>query len=966
MGKLQGTSEGSSCFKTRLLSSIQTKTTTDPVSGNQKQLYGSSKTESFTGSGSTNGSKKGSGSGSKQELSRILQSFVSGSKTRKQMAASYRSQCGKYVLACSHLQNGNRGSHSGFSSIRGVGGFDRLNRRLLPCTHTSQVSEISSLSCGGSGLPIQSPTLRDRHCSIGVHSSSERSQVHSSFTRGSNPSVFGRLASKSQRSGLLRSRCSKIDHSGRKIGLDCQFEKIRAQSHSGSRISGLSLQSSRGFGLPKSKEIGQAQNFGSFHFARSQHYSKEAHVTNWGHGFHGENSSFGSDPYETVSVVSEDQLAVSPVIGQGGPNFSVDKGPSGLVDGSSELTQGFESASERTQHSDVHRCIREGLGGSLEQLYCKWVLAAIRKRLPYQYFGTESCFSSSETFSRTIKAKNSVGFFRQLNCGLLYQQRRRHSLRRNVCFDVENSGLVQCQGDPDQGQTYSRESQCDSRFPVQEGQGHSDRVVFASSGLSRNLPSLAQANGGSVCHQLECQASNLRISCPRRQGLADRCIEHLLGGSGRLCFLSSSHPSSVSSENDHLQVQGHCDSTRVAGDALVLGSGRIVSQDSTEASSNAQSPEATLQSQIPQESGVSEPPCLVSGLLQEGQGGFSVEVADRIKAPQRQSSRRVYDSRWAIFQKWAQENQVDVTKPTIPQIADFLNHLFTDRNLKPRTIAGYRTSVADGLGSAGQMVSQSLDLNRLIASFHRDRPSANRSIPNWDLSLVLLALTRAPFEPLGKADLKILTFKTVFLLALASGKRRSEIHAWTFDSFSRKRDWSQVTFSPSTAFIAKNQLASEGPLAIQPVVIPALKPTLDPSLIQDKSLCPVRALRYYLDKTKDLRKGKKLLFVAIKEGYSKDISKATISSWIKQSIILAYQKSDQEVQNVSQVKAHEVRALAASLAFKGGVAVDEIMASCFWRSHSTFTNFYLKDLCWHNGDVMKIGPVVAAQHVVNC
>ena len=56
-----------------------------------------------------------------------------------------------------------------------------------------------------------------------------------------------------------------------------------------------------------------------------------------------------------------------------------------------------------------------------------------------------------------------------------------------------------------------------------------------------------------------------------------------------------------------------------------------------------------------------------------------------------------------------------------------------------------------------------------------------------------------------------------------------------------------------------------------------------------------------------------------------------------------------------QVKAHEVRALAASLAFKGGGALDEIMASCFWRSHSTFTKFYLKDLCWHNGDVMKIG-----------
>ena len=424
------------------------------------------------------------------------------------------------------------------------------------------------------------------------------------------------------------------------------------------------------------------------------------HVTNWGHGFHGEDSSFRSNPYETVSVVSEDQLALSPIFGQGGSSVSVDKGSSGLVDGLSELTQGFESASEITQYLDVHRCIREGLGGPLEQLYYKWGLAAIRKKLAYQYFGTESCFSSPQTFSRTIKAKNSVGFFRQLNCGLIYQQGRRHSLLRNVCFDVENSGMVQCQGDPYKSHTYTRESQCNSRFPVQEGQGHPDRVVSPSSGLSRNLPSLAQANGGSFCHQLECQTANLRISCPRRQGLADRCIEHLLGGSGRLCFLSSGHPAPVGTENDHLQVQGHCDSTRVAGDALVLGSGGIVSQDSTEASSSAQSSQATLQSQIPQQSGVSESPCVVSGLLQEGQGGFSVEVADRIKAPQRESSRRVYDSRWTVFQKWAQENQVDVTKPTIPQIADFFNHLFTDKNLKPRTIAGYRTSVADGLGSA--------------------------------------------------------------------------------------------------------------------------------------------------------------------------------------------------------------------------------------------------------------------------
>ena len=35
-----------------------------------------------------------------------------------------------------------------------------------------------------------------------------------------------------------------------------------------------------------------------------------------------------------------------------------------------------------------------------------------------------------------------------------------------------------------------------------------------------------------------------------------------------------------------------------------------------------------------------------------------------------------------------------------------------------------------------------------------------------------MALTKAPFEPLKDASLKVLTFKTVFLMALASGKRR--------------------------------------------------------------------------------------------------------------------------------------------------------------------------------------------------
>ena len=140
---------------------------------------------------------------------------------------------------------------------------------------------------------------------------------------------------------------------------------------------------------------------------------------------------------------------------------------------------------------------------------------------------------------------------------------------------------------------------------------------------------------------------------------------------------------------------------------------------------------------------------------------------------------------------------------------------------------------------------------------------------------------------------------------------------------------------------------------------------LDTSLTQDRSLCPVRALKYYLDRTKDLRKNKNLLFVAIKEGFTRDISRATISSWLKQTILLAYEKSDSECQQLCQVKAHDVHSMAASLVFKGEVSLSEILEACFWKSHNTFTNFYLKDLCWLNGQILKLGPIVYAQHVIN-
>ena len=87
---------------------------------------------------------------------------------------------------------------------------------------------------------------------------------------------------------------------------------------------------------------------------------------------------------------------------------------------------------------------------------------------------------------------------------------------------------------------------------------------------------------------------------------------------------------------------------------------------------------------------------------------------------------------------------------------------------------------------------------------------------------------------------------------------------------------------------------------------------------------------------------------------------------MKQTILLCYKQADQEALDLVQVKAHGIRAFAASKAFYGGVSVDQIMQACHWKAHNTFTNFYLKDLTWSDNDNnMYLGPVVTAQQVLD-
>ena len=215
-----------------------------------------------------------------------------------------------------------------------------------------------------------------------------------------------------------------------------------------------------------------------------------------------------------------------------------------------------------------------------------------------------------------------------------------------------------------------------------------------------------------------------------------------------------------------------------------------------------------------------------------------MEVAERIAAPQRSSARTIYKSKWALFERWCRENLVDFSTPSVKQISDFFMY-------RPSTIDGYRTAIVDTLGPTGHHISQSSDLHRLLTSFHRDRPKSSRNLPKWNLSAVLNEFTKALFEPMNDTDIKHFTLKTAFLLALASSKLHSEIHAWVANKVSNLGQREKVALFLFLDFISKNQLAREDSQSVSPVTIPALTTIVDTQFKEDR--CPVRALRYHLD-----------------------------------------------------------------------------------------------------------------------
>lgn len=163
-------------------------------------------------------------------------------------------------------------------------------------------------------------------------------------------------------------------------------------------------------------------------------------------------------------------------------------------------------------------------------------------------------------------------------------------------------------------------------------------------------------------------------------------------------------------------------------------------------------------------------------LIQRGlrERQFSQAVADRLCHTVTASTAGIYDCKWRVYEGWCRTEQISPLQASVQQLAEFFAFLFSTRKLASSTIKGYRSAISTVFRlQGGWNPGTDPILTSLLRAFDIELPKSPKIVPQWNLALVLQAFLEEPFEPMDCCAMKVLTWKTVFLVALASARRVS-------------------------------------------------------------------------------------------------------------------------------------------------------------------------------------------------
>lgn len=204
---------------------------------------------------------------------------------------------------------------------------------------------------------------------------------------------------------------------------------------------------------------------------------------------------------------------------------------------------------------------------------------------------------------------------------------------------------------------------------------------------------------------------------------------------------------------------------------------------------------------------------------------------------------------------------------------------------------------------------------------------------------------RPPFEPIHKCELKFLSWKAAFLLAITSARHISEIQALTI-----KEPYLQ--FLPDRVILCNNPFMPKVPSTYhlnEPIVSPTLFP--NPSSAAERALHSLdikQYLKFYLQRTEPFRKSSQLLisFSAPRKGQA--LTWDSIACWVTSTISFCHEKAGHPL--LAKAQAHSTRKLATTSALFAGASLPDICSVATWANAHTFTKHYCLD-GWKKADI---------------
>ena len=429
----------------------------------------------------------------------------------------------------------------------------------------------------------------------------------------------------------------------------------------------------------------------------------------------------------------------------------------------------------------------------------------------------------------------------------------------------------------------------------------------------------------SVCKSPQCSAENLHLTISPCKSRWNKCPNDRLEQMEINLPIptNSSHSKTVTS---HKRIQGKSmsNSTPVASPAVVSRPHKSAPKAVPNSRSKTHPGNSHRHHHSPK-SWVLHPKHMDT-LTQVYRNKASILTAQLIAERQAPSTLKQYQSAYDRLRVYVQDKQYH--KMSKSRLLNFFLYLYNS-GLQYKALLVHRSALRDVCRLLWSVDLCDHEFSALLSRFQRDRPTRKPPAPRWDLDMVLTYLRTGDFSRGQEISVNQALMKAIFLCTLACGQRVGELTALRRDELHLEMSERLITFHPHEDFKFKSDRLMTGPLMW---TIPAYIDKHN----RHHSLCPVQAIRAYIEKTANWNNPHGHLWLHPRSG--KPLNANRVAFYAKSLI-----KLSQPLEN-GPVRFHDIRKKATSAAFFGGLSLEQLCQRACWNSSHVFFKNYLHPL----------------------